>query len=287
MAKHKGSGCEGQACLRREEEGSASLMDKFFGLAAGAVGIGIPAGIVIDCYSRFLDDVEFLREEEPMIEEHVHRESVPYLHAGDSESRYSAGGSTGSGSAGVGNDELIIIQGRVRIAIGEFRSKDLEDYPTVGDLTERKIQKSMIEHLNEFEGVTAESLDDILYREGYTKEELEKDPEMLYRIPGVNAVLEGSYEIGDPEDDLDDGDMGITISSTHVYWGNGKFFDVRRYSVPGFVSELETLCVCLANRVVGEKSPSTTFHKGSKNPCGGFLFSLPSGSLFLSDAVCA
>lgn len=262
MARHKGSGCEGQAGLRREEEGSASLMDKFFGLAASAVGIGIPAGIAIECYSRLLDDVDFLREEEPAIEEHIHKESVPYVHTGDSDSSYSAGGSMDNGGS---NDDVIIIQGRVKIAIGEFRSKHLEDEPLIGDLIGKIIQKNVVEYLNGFEGMTAEKLDDVISSSPYTKEEIDKKPERLYKIPGLNAVLEGNYDAGDPEDDID-GDMSITISSKHAYWDNGNTFDVRRYSVSDFMSKLETLCSCLAKKVVGKHaSPSTT-------PFGGFVF---------------
>jgi hypothetical protein len=252
MAKHIGSGCEGQACLRKEGEGSGTIGKTLNRIVAGPLSGILVSGIIADPYLEHDLDREF--DEVVMIEEHIHEEIPAYVHAGGSGSSYS---SSGGGSGRSDSDEAIVIKGRVKIAIGGFRARNLELYPDISDLTEKRIQKSMIKHLNEFEGVTAEELEEAI--KPYEKWEIDEEPERLYKITGLNAVINGSYEVYDPPEGPDDGDLGITVTSMHAYWGNGNAFDVRMYKESGLISELESLCVSLARKIVGEHiSPATT-----------------------------
>jgi len=349
MAKHKESGCEGQAGLRREEEGSAILMERLFRWNAansckpgsGILAHRIPSDIGLEEVLDGLVGIEEVRVQE-----------VPYAGAGDSESGCSdafedskiydltsprklkrpskivAGFLAGILSFGVlvgsyknslsnpgemckkiiadgyfqsqeeahelpcgnvlpvkdeedefpGWDEEPHIhveryefkppvgpvggdsdagKGRDVVIVGEFRSKNLEDYPVISELIGRRIQKKMVEELNML-GMKAMEMDEVLEEKMYTREEVEKDPEMLYRIPGVNAVLEGSYEVGDPEGGAGDSRVDIGIRSKYVFFGSGEKFDFRVYELSGDFSDMKTMCICLTNRVVGEKSPSKT-----------------------------
>ncbi len=245
MAKHKGSGCEGQACLREEGEGSAVIGKKLKKIVAGPLSGILVSGMIADPYMKQDLDEEFDVFE---VEEfHIENKNFPYFHVGGSDSGY-------SGSGG-GGDDRILIKGRLKIAIGGFRPKELEDYPTVSDLIGKRIQKSVIKYLNGFERVKAEKLDEAIERSRYEKWEIEEDAERLYRIPELNALMEGSYNVnGLPWES--DGDAEVTINSFRLYWGNGAF-DPRMYRVTGPLCKLDGICISLAKKIVGVHTPTT------------------------------
>jgi hypothetical protein len=182
---------------------------------------------------------------------HTHKEKYSDDLHDDSPAVYSSGGSQGG--------SRIVVPARVNLAVDYFRPVVNRCGKVSFRFIGKRIDKGMVRELNGVKGIEAEELDKILKDSFCSREQLDRDPEILYRICGQNGILEGCYELDDmfPGDPYDTRNS-IRILSRLTYWDSGKYLDTRSYIVSGNVCELDKLFVKLTELIRGDISPPVT-----------------------------
>jgi hypothetical protein len=270
MAKHKGSGCEGQLCLRREGEGSAKPLkglkrfisvftaagvfsmetglDTIYG---GAMG-NLPREEVAIELVMGSEELDRLRGgtglvEMPENEKHTHTE-IPVCE--DYNDR-------GVACMGLG------LKGppyRNAIAVGEFSpSEDTGNKRRFGVLS-RQIREAMIDELNR-EGIGAKRIEDTRVYESIC---IIDGNTVRYKDNRPKFMIEGDYRTIDPPAGIDDNREKIEIKSYLTYGKDGwdkKVDDMRPYVRSGFISEIDEIISSIVREMLmGEEHISPTTH---------------------------